>query len=352
MKNQPFLFLIVAIALAVGLAVFLSRVPDLPRALEEEDVADLLLPTPTPPRVEQPDEEDFSTSRELSREEVIPLFTALSEKIDSYQTVQSRIRMRLFPDVGPTVETEVRIDAEKPDRAIRRVFASFPKDHRDPLSEWEMIPMDGTAYKDDFFRKIEYRSRGVFDSVLDATEEPLLSYHNLTRKERDKMMANPLADYLVKLPYPDRFKEIVRALEVKTSQGREIQVTFRVNSAMADLLTHPAMSLYFPGVPGYLKPCVYRKDVFKAESGELLRVEYLTLEEKVFVQVDYPQLTWNEPIPEDRFDLEVPDKFMHRDMNRVLAHKLTQNLDRREVQKKIDAGETDWPTIIRQANDY
>ena len=296
---------VVSASILVAVALSLVEIRTTPKDPLEEQT---LQPSPVVPPTPIRDPEDFSTTRRISKEEVLPYYHTLEKQAGEYTTVQTRAKLELPQYVeGEIIEAEVRFDAIRGQRWARQIFASRPENKIDPQAKWEVLPRSGTLATQDLFREIQHDNRTAYDIPLDATEEVFQSFLSKKEEDRDKQFANPYLDLLHKIPLEDRLREIVQTEEVKTSQGPEIRVLMRVNSEMSQEIKRGKLRVYFPLCPDCAKAVSLRQDVFDVKTMELKQSIYMKPDRTPFLVHRYLEVTWDEEIPEDRFDLPLPE---------------------------------------------
>jgi hypothetical protein len=306
-SKKPFLILIGVVAISILAAVLLSRIERTSAPLApEETVSATVQPTPSPAPSRDP--EDFSTSRRISRDEYQPYYDTLVKTASDYTTAQVRTILSLPQFVeDEVVEAEVRFDAVRPERWARQIFASRPENRIDPYAEWEFLPRSGTLATWNLWRNIEYDHRTAFEHQLDATDEFLAPYLEKKRQDFLEQFANPHIDLLFEIPIEDRLREVVEAEEIKTSEGLRIRVLMRLTSTMAQEITRGKLRLYFPVCPDCAKAVSLREDWFAADTMDLEQSVYLKPDRTPFLVQRYVRTIWDERIPDDRFELPMPD---------------------------------------------
>jgi hypothetical protein len=185
-SKKPLLVLSGVVGVSILAAILLSRVErTIPPPEQAETELVPIQPAPTPAPTHDP--EDFSTTRRLSKLAYKAYYDAMVEKASTYTTVQMRTFLSLPEFIeGQVVEAEVRLDAIRPDRWAKQIFASRPENKSDPHSVWEVRPRSGTLATPHLLREIEHDVRTAFEINLDATDEFLQSYFTKKRSDMEE----------------------------------------------------------------------------------------------------------------------------------------------------------------------
>jgi hypothetical protein len=275
-------------------------------------------PTPQPPSKEP----DLRVTTRLSLSNIQPLYQSLQKRVEEYQTIQVRTRLE-FPNILKTqvLEAEFWFDALRPDRYIHSSFNSQQEDKKDASSKYVTRPCLTETSDGKRMLVISHQRHNVHEITLDATDPASLQVVTPTKIKSATCLANPLQDLLFGMSYEDRLKELLEASRVKTSRGDEIQVLFRINSAMSKRIKTNQLALYLPIDDKGLALMSLRRDIFDCQTGDWREVVYLDQEWRPFLVQSYSQVTWNETIPEQRFSPEIPAGFSTDNINKILRRK-------------------------------
>jgi hypothetical protein len=315
-----FSILAVIIAAAVLLAVLILQ-KEPPSSLQSESPHSTPVSSNTQPDMSLERKSlgpELQVTHALSREDVVPLYTALQKRVDEYQTIHVRTRLE-FPKAmkDQILETEFWFDAIRPHEFIHKAIKSVPEDRKSMTSRFVPVPFQTEIYDGTHLTVVSHLKRTIHKLVLSATDvasRPIVAPMKVLCATR---MANPLQDLLFGLPYEERLKEMVEAKVVNTSSGHETQVMFRINGEMSRVIQHGKLLISLPVSHEGLKMMALRRDIFDTETGDLKQSVYLDSEWKPFLVQTYPEVEWNGVIPKDRFLPDAPPGSVTHD---VLEH--------------------------------
>jgi len=280
------------------------------------------VPSPTP----EHEELDLRTSRRLNREEVALLYKDRRTRIESYRSVKVRSRFE-FPDLveNNRIEFEIQFDAIRPDRWVKKTYASKRVSKNNPYSDWEFGLQQAARLLDGISRNIQYWNHRVYDTDITDPDELIQALVLPERRRAREAFKNPYQDLLFTISDDDRMKEMLEATRERKSDGDEIHVLFRMNKPFMDAFLKNTSNKHWPMSRKGSKQIALREDVFDAETREIKKIYYYDVSRNVFLSQAFLDLDWDVDIPASRFELEIPEPSVSFDLNDYVKKHAAKN---------------------------